>query len=771
MTLNEAETRTQLIDPELKSSGWGLFEGSRVREEYVIAPGRITGVGQKPKALIADYLLAYRNTHLAVVEAKSEAKHYTEGLAQAKDYAAKMSVRFAYATNGHQIREVDMHTGTERDVPAFPTPEELWDRTYATSNGWRDRFAAVPFQDKGGTFSGRYYQDAAVSAVAEAIAQGNKRVLLTLATGTGKTFIAFQIAWKLFQARWNLGDADDPDNPTRRPRILFLADRNILANQAFNAFSAFPDDALVRIDPADIAKKGKVPKNGSIFFTIFQTFMSGEEPYFGEYPPDFFDFIIIDECHRGGANDESTWREILDYFSPATQLGLTATPKRSDNVDTYDYFGEPVYVYSLKDGINDGFLTPFRVKQIDTTLDEYVYTADDTVVEGAIEAGKVYQEKDFNRVIEIRERERARVRLLMDMIDQSQKTLVFCANQAHALVIRDLINEMKISHSPDYCHRVTADDGGLGDQHLRDFQDNEKTVPTVLTTSQKLSTGVDARNVRNIVLLRPINSMIEFKQIIGRGTRLFDGKYYFTIYDFVEAHRLFQDPEWDGEPLVPDPPKPPDGGGKPDDPVDPPVITPRPEKIKVKLADGKERQIQHMVSTSFWGPDGKPLSAAEFLKSLYGALPELFKNEQELRDLWSDPKTRKALLQHLQEKGFSPEVLLELQILIEAQNADLFDVLAYVAYALPPKTRAQRAEQARVVVDHRFLPKEQVFLHGVLSHYIDEGVQALDMAELPPLLKLKYGGSLQDAIRDLGPEIGEKFAGFQRFLYDDEVAG
>jgi type I restriction enzyme R subunit len=769
--LNEAETRSQLIDANLKSSGWGSTEGSRIREEYVIAPGRITGVGQKAKALIADYLLVYRNTHLAVVEAKSEAKHYTEGLAQAKDYAAKMSVRFAYATNGHQIREVDMHTGIEKDVHAFPTPEELWDRTYATSNGWRDRFAAIPFQDKGGTFGGRYYQDAAVSAVTEAIAQGNKRILLTLATGTGKTFIAFQIAWKLFQARWNLGDTDDPDNPTRRPRILFLADRNILANQAFNAFSAFPEDALVRIDPADIAKKGKVPKNGSIFFTIFQTFMSGEEPYFGEYPPDFFDFIIIDECHRGGANDESTWRSILDYFAPATQLGLTATPKRADNVDTYDYFGEPVYVYSLKDGINDGFLTPFRVKQIDTTLDEYVYTADDTVVEGEIETGKVYEEKDFNKVIEIRERERARVRLLMDMIDQSQKTLVFCANQAHALVIRDLINEMKTSHSPDYCHRVTADDGGLGDQHLRDFQDNEKTIPTVLTTSQKLSTGVDARNVRNIVLLRPINSMIEFKQIIGRGTRLFDGKYYFTIYDFVEAHRLFQDPEWDGEPIVPDPPKPPGGGGKPDDPIDPPVITPRPEKIKVKLADGKERSIQHMVSTSFWGPDGKPLSAAEFLNSLYGTLPELFKNEQELRDLWSDPKTRKALLQHLQEKGFSPEVLLELQILIEAQNADLFDVLAYVAYALPPKTRSQRAEQARVVVDHRFLPKEQVFLHGVLSHYIDEGVQALDMAELPPLLKLKYGGSLQDAIRDLGPEIGEKFAGFQRFLYEDEVAG
>ena len=281
--------------------------------------------------------------------------------------------------------------------------------------------------------------------------------------------------------------------------------------------------------------------------------MASRRSYFGEYPRDFFDFIIIDECHRGGANDESTWRAILDYFAPAVQLGLTATPKRDENVDTYAYFGEPVYIYSLKDGINDGFLTPFKVKQIQTTLDYYVYTPDDTVVEGEIEAGKVYEETDFNRNIEIRERERKRVEIFMSQINQHEKTLVFCANQAHALLVRDLINQVKTSTDPNYCQRVTADDGELGEQHLRDFQDNEKTIPTVLTTSQKLSTGVDARNIRNIVLLRPINSMIEFKQIIGRGTRLYDGKDYFTIYDFVRAHLHFSDPEWDGEPAPPEP--------------------------------------------------------------------------------------------------------------------------------------------------------------------------------------------------------------------------
>src|SRR5271157_3386015 len=431
----------------------------------------------------------------------------------------------------------------------------------------------------------------------EAIAANKPRILLTLATGTGKTFIAFQVAWKLFYSRWNLSR-----EPNRRPRILFLADRNILADQAYNAFSAFPEDAMVRINPEDIRKKGKVPKNASLFFTIFQTFMSGPpkdgkpSPYFGEYPPDFFDFIVIDECHRGGANDESNWRGIMEYFSPAVQLGLTATPKRQENADTYAYFGEPVYIYSLKEGINDGFLTPFKVKQISTTLDEYVYTPDDALIEGEIEAKKLYTEPDFNKIIEIKEREAYRVKLFMEQINQNEKTLVFCATQDHALAVRDLINQMKTSTDPNYCQRVTANDRELGNQHLRDFQDNEKTIPTILTTSQKLSTGVDARNIRNIVLMRPINTMIEFKQIIGRGTRLYDGKDYFTIYDFVKAYHHFSDPEWDGEPIEPEPrepvPVPPPRGLS-----EPPGTgfgpSPRPQKIKVMLADGKARTIQH----------------------------------------------------------------------------------------------------------------------------------------------------------------------------------
>jgi type I restriction enzyme R subunit len=555
--MNEAETRAELIDPALKAAGWGVVEGSRIRREYGITLGRLEGQGRRGKPLTADYVLEYRNTKLGVIEAKAEDEELTEGVAQAKNYAGKLSIRYTYSTNGRGVYGIDMEEGTEGELPAFPTPDELWNMTFPEANEWRDRFAAVPFEDRGGYFQLRYYQDIAVSRVMEAVAAGFTRILLTLATGTGKTFIAFQIAWKLFYSRWNLsGEA------TRRPRILFLADRNILADQGYNAFSAFPEDAMVRIDPADIRKKGKVPKNGSLFFTIFQTFMSGPpkdgkpSPYFGEYPPDFFDFIFIDECHRGGANDESTWRAILEYFSSAVQLGLTATPKRDENVDTYQYFGDPVYIYSLKDGINDGFLTRFKVKQISTTLDEYVYTPDDKLIEGEIEAGKLYTEADFNKIIEIKQREAYRVKLFMEQIDQREKTLVFCATQDHALAVRDLINQMKTIKDPNYCHRVTANDGNLGEQHLRDFQDNEKTIPTILTTSQKLSTGVDARNIRNIVLMRKINSMIEFKQIIGRGTRLYDGKDYFTIYDFVKAHHHFNDPEWDGEPLPPDEPDP-----------------------------------------------------------------------------------------------------------------------------------------------------------------------------------------------------------------------
>ncbi|MEA3290939.1 MAG: DEAD/DEAH box helicase family protein, partial [Pseudomonadota bacterium] len=767
--MNEAETRAELIDPAIKAAGWGVVEGSRVRRE-VITLGRLQGAGMRSKQDVADYVLVYRNQKLAVIEAKRESAEVTEGLGQAKKYAGKLHARFTYATNGRGLYRVDMESGEEGDVERYPTPDELWQAAFGEAEtreqGWRNRFSAIPFEDRGGQWQPRYYQHNAVTRALDAIGRGEDRILLTLATGTGKTAIAFQIAWKLFHSRWNLGDWRDGlaegRKPGRRPRILFLADRNILADQAFNAFSAFPEDALVRIDPQIIRRKGRVPKNGSVFFTIFQTFMTGRDddgnpqPSFGDYPPDFFDFIVIDECHRGGANDESNWRAIMDYFAPAVQLGLTATPKRTNNVDTYAYFGEPVYVYSLKEGINDGYLTPFKVKQIATTLDDYIYTPDDDVIEGEIETDKRYTEPDFNRIIEIKAREKKRVGIFMQDIDQNQKTLVFCATQDHALAVRDLVSQIKTSKDPNYCIRVTANDGQEGERWLRVFQDNEKTIPTILTTSQKLSTGVDARNVRNIVLMRPINSMIEFKQIVGRGTRLFDGKDYFTIYDFVKAYEHFNDPEWDGEPAEPLPVESPgpgdpgevrEPGGTYDDPGREPPH--RPEKIRVKLADGKERAIQHMMATSFWSPDGKPMSAAQFMERLFGELPTLFKAEDELRRLWSRPDTRRKLLDGLAEKGYGSEQLAELQRMIEAEKSDLYDVLAYVAFALAPISREERVNAHRSTIFAHYGDKQQTFLEFVLDQYVRQGVGELDDQKLPHLIDLKYH-AVADAVAELG---------------------
>lgn len=606
----------------------------------------------------------------------------SEGVAQAKNYAEKLKLDTSYASNGKEIYQICMKTGEEGLIAGFPAPDELWNKTFATQNQWRDKFNQVPFEDVGGTKSARYYQEIAVNNTMAAIAEDKQRILLTMATGTGKTFIAFQIAWKLFQTRWNL-----KRDGSRRPRILFLADRNILADQAFNAFSAFPEDALVRINPKEIGKKGGVPTNGSIFFTIFQTFMSDpdDQPYFGEYPADYFDFIIIDECHRGGANDEGNWRGIMEYFSPAVQLGLTATPKRKDNADTYKYFGEPVYIYSLKEGINDGFLTPFKVKRIKTTLDDYIYTSDDQIIEGEIEEGKIYTEPDFNRIIEIKERESRRVQIFLSEINQNEKAIVFCATQDHALAVRDLVNQFKKSKEPNYCARVTANDGAMGEQYLREFQDNEKTIPTILTTSQKLSTGVDARNIRNIILMRPVNSMIEFKQIVGRGTRPFDGK--------------------------------------------------------------------------------------EFLQNMFGKLPDFFKSEDELRKVWSNPITRKILLEKLADAGYGNGELTTLQKLINAEKSDLFDVLEYVSFAVKPITREARVAKAQSNIFALLNNKQKEFLEFVLSKYIETGVEELDQEKLPELLTLKYH-ALDDAKEMLGSveNIRTIFIDFQKYLYERKTA-
>lgn len=767
----EAETRTNRILPVLQAAGWGVVEGSRIREEMV-CPGRILSGGKRGKGLSCDYVLTYRGHKLAVLEAKRAGKSHREGIGQAKDYADRLGARFAYASNGLHWYGIDMATGTEGDISVpFPTPDELWDRTFGEQNDWRERFGAVPFETDGGKWEPRYYQHRAVTETLEAIARGDDRILLTLATGTGKTSIAFQIAWKLFQSRWSL-----EREPERRPRILFLADRNILADQAYNAFSAFPSDAITRIDPTTIRKRGGVPKNASIFFTIFQTFMTGEgEPVFHDYPEDFFDFIVIDECHRGGAKDESQWRGILEHFSPAVQLGLTATPKREHNADTYDYFGEPVYTYALRDGIEDGFLTPFKVRQMASTIDEYVYSPEDDLVQGEIDTEKTYTEGDFNTRIIIEERERSRVQEFLRQTDPKQKTLVFCATQDHAALVRDLINQEKVSDDPNYCHRVTANDGAVGEQHLRDFQDNDKTIPTVLTTSQKLSTGVDARNVRHIVLMRPIRSMIEFKQIIGRGTRTFDGKDYFTIWDFVKAHENFEDPEWDGPPLPPggDPPDPRVPSPEPPDVPDPPegggdgLDAPQPiPKIVVKLADGKEREIRYLSATSYWDADGKPVSAAVFLERLFGDLKGLVADEDALRQIWSDPDNREHFIAQLEDRGYDEDKLNDIRLLVDAQDSDLFDVLAYILFTTSPKTRHARAEILQEGGLDDFHDEMKTLLLSILNAYVADGESELANSKLVQFLTARYG-SVSEGKAALGEltEVKDAFRRMQAGLY------
>jgi type I restriction enzyme R subunit len=774
--MNEAETRAELIDPKLKACGWGVVEGSKILREYNITAGKIQTGGGRGKREVADYVLVYKGIKLAVVEAKSSALEVGEGVMQAKKYADKLKLETTYSTNGKAIYQICMKTGEEGLTTDFLSPDELWNKTFAEQNDWREKFANVPFEDKSGSWQLRYYQEIAVQRVVEAIAHKRNRILLTLATGTGKTAIAFQIAWKLFQTRWNL-----KRDGGRRPRILFLADRNILADQAYNSFSAFPEDALIRIKPKEVNKKGQIPTNGSIFFTIFQSFMSGSDaegnpqPNFGQYPPDFFDLIIIDECHRGGANDESNWRAILEYFSPAVQLGLTATPKRKDNVDTYQYFGEPVYIYSLKEGINDGFLTPFKVKRIKTTLDDYRYTPDDIIVEGEIEEGKLYEEKDFNRTIEIEEREAKRVRIFLEEANQKEKAIIFCANQEHAALIRDLVNQNAKSKDAFYCVRVTANDGQEGERLLREFQDNEKSIPTILTTSQKLSTGVDARNIRNIVLMRPVNSMIEFKQIVGRGTRLFDGKEFFTIYDFVDAYKHFSDPEWDGEPIGEEPKEPrPYPIPEPIDPTeisDPGLPIPKKQKTKIKLARGKERLIQYTSQTSFWSADGKPISSVEFMENLFGEFPKLFKDEEELRQLWSNPITRTVLLEKLEEAGFPKSDLLTLQRLVDMEKSDLYDVLEYVFNGdYIAMTREARAKAAKATIFTLLNDKQKEFIDFVLNKYVDTGVEELEQDKLPILLENKYQ-SIPDALSVLGDvaEIRKLFIEFQGYLYQNSL--
>ena len=806
--MNESQTRIDKIDPKLFAAGWNKVAESHILTEqsaYLIAPGRVQKV-KTGKAKKADYVLEYRGRKLAIIEAKSDEKDVSEGVAQAKEYAEMMQIRFTYATNGDKIYFIDMGVcdtkgnysipSTEHEVEKFPSPQELWQMTYPTADEWRDKFNLCAFNRDGGR-GPRYYQENAINNVLKAVANKQQRILLTMATGTGKTYTAFQICWKLFQTGWNKDIVRSEKlgvRSERKPRILFITDRNTLADQASNDFSNFDENAMTRINPKLLHSKkydGKVPTAQNIYFTIFQTFMAKDEtetPYYKQYPAEFFDFIIIDECHRGGAKDESEWRELLEYFKTAYQLGMTATPRRQENANTYNYFGDPVYSYSLKQGIEDGYLVPYRIGIAESNIDEYKYDPEDDV-EGEIDEEKVYTEKDFyNGNIKIRERDEHRVKELLGKIEPDEKTLVFCSTQQHAAIIRDMINQHKRSPYPNYCKRVTAEDLQEGEKWLKLFQDNDRQIPTVLTTSQKLSTGVDARNVRNIVLLRPINSMIEFKQIIGRGTRLFDEKYYFTIYDFVGASEKFNDPEWDGDPICPKCGNWPctcsngggngGGGGKEPKPCkvcgNLPCTCPGgggiPKKtIVVKL--GKNRALSLYTEWSEKVQFGDELlTVDELVKRLFGEFPKFFSSKEDLQEQWSHPNTRQALLDQLEQEGFSEDKLEMIRTVLKYEKCDLLDVMEYLAYNTTPMERERRVLLVKQQIAATHSKEQQLFVSFILDYYQRQGFKELASDNLTKFITLKYH-STQDGLRMLGmtgKEVRELYLNMQKMLYTSQ---
>lgn len=797
--MNESDTRLKLIDPKLKAAGWGVVPESDIATEqraYQITDGRITTLGRKkPKKI--DYLLLYRGQKMAIVEAKKDELDVSAGVEQAKLYADMMKMRYTYSTNGNEIYAIDMETGKEGPVESFPTPEELWQKLYGIDNPWRDKFMFEPFNISQGK-KPRYYQEIAVTKALEAIANEKKRMLLTLATGTGKTFIASQIAWKLRQTKWNKSGGG------KEPKILFLTDRNTLADQALNDFSIFPQDAMTRLNPKEIRQDDgtrHINTSRCIYFTIFQTLMTEDngEPVYKKLSPDFFDLIIIDECHRGGANDESSWRDIMEYFSPAYQLGLTATPKKQENANTYRYFGEPLYIYSLKQGIEDGFLTPYRVKQCKTPIDVYSYEGDDDVVSGEVDKTKIYTETDFyHGNIMIKERDEVRVLELLEQIKPEDKTIVFCATQQHAMIVRDMINRHSKKPNPFYCVRVTANDGDEGERQLKLFEENERIIPTVLTTSQKLSTGVDARNVRNIVLMRPVNNIIEFKQIIGRGTRLFQDKYYFTVYDFVGASKNFEDPEWDG---LPDwEPKPysteddsgagivSDRGSEENSPSVEgsgevvacpvcglmPCICPggqRRDRLVVRLSESRVMSIRRNTSWSeFVMFDGNLITIDDFLKILFKKLPGIFGSVNNLQLQWSTPKTRQLLLERLEEEGISMELLKDVQKRMAKEDCDLLDVLEFIAYEIDPMQRKERVDQRSAQI-LQLIPEKglQEFFGFVLGQYVRHGMEQLSSDNLAKLLRLKYRDTpaytMKERLKVDARTLRLKYEDLQRALY------
>ena len=786
--LTEADTCRELVTPALQRAGWGQSPYA-LGEQHQITAGRIVLIGGKArrgKQRRADYLLYYRRDFpIAVVEAKEVGLPAENGVQQAREYAEMLGLKFAYATNGRRIIEIDFAAGTEREVGRYPTPSELWTRLNQASGlptPAQERWLE-PYNLTSGKIP-RYYQDAAIRNVVEAILAGNPRVLATLATGTGKTSVAFQVCWKLWNSRWNR------TGEYRRPKILFLADRNILVDDPKDKDFVHFGDARHKISSADPSLAR------DMYFGIYQALTSTYEDVFRQYRPDFFDLIVIDECHRGSSREDSSWRKVLDYFAPAVHFGMTATPLREESRDSYEYFGNPVYTYSLRQGIDDGFLAPYRVHRVITTADAAGWrpSRDELDRYGRAIPDDEYQTKDFERVIALRARTRAMAKHLSDFLrgsDRFAKTLVFCVDQEHASEMRqELINLNAdlVREYPDYVCRVTADEGAIGLGHLANFQDIDKPTPAILTTSQLLTTGVDAETVKNVVLARVVGSRSEFKQIIGRGTRLrVDyGKEFFNIIDFTgTATQHFADPDFDGEPArieqvtidaygevtatqvseaAPEYPEP-----EPADDVGGAEITSAEadEPRKFYVDGGSVEVIGHLVYDL--DADGKKLQVVRYTEYSARTVRSLFPDREHLKSAWAKPDTRIEVLRELAERHISFD---ELIASTGEQDADPFDLLCHLAWNAPLLTRRQRAEQARKKTQDlfaRYGSTAREILALLIERYVERGV--IQFNRLSELLKVepfdRYGTPSEIADRHFGgvPALREAVSQLQAALY------
>ncbi|EAI4303938.1 DEAD/DEAH box helicase [Campylobacter lari] len=743
---SEDDTRVKLIDVKLHASSWS--EENIIRNYYFTDGRKLIG-NKRGERKFADYLLKFQNNNLAIIEAKKFSKDPLDGLSQGIEYAKILNVAFVYSTNGDKIYEYNLKTSSGEYIEKFPTPNELFARIYGNLKEWQYKLLSqrelyIPQKEL------RYYQKIAVDKVIEALINGKNRILLTLATGTGKTTIAFALCYRLLEARWNKTNQD------KKPKILFLCDRVSLRDQALGEFNPIEGDC-VAVSAQELRKNnGRVPTSANVFFGIYQSLASNskeqenaneeqESKFYLQYPKDFFDLIIIDECHRGGANEEGSWAGVLEYFSSATHLGLTATPKKSDNVDTYRYFGGSVYEYSLKDGIEDGFLTPYKVKRVTTTLSEgYVYNPDD-IIEGELEKG-FYKINEFERNIHLPQYNDFLAKEILKLINPMDKTIIFCANQAHASEVKRAIDKFKSVKRDDYCVRVTSDEGKIGLEYLKQFQDNDKSYPVILTSSKMLTTGVDARNVRNIVLLANIGSIIEFKQIIGRGTRVYEGKDFFTILDFTGVTRLFYDPKWDGEQI------------KDEEKTEVKTIQNKREQSSPKETIKQKEVTVHLkgtklkvldITTSYIGDSDKPLSTKEFLEFLVGKLAEFYNDETRLREIWSNQASRKEFLQKLEKDRISEQVLEELTVIFEQKDCDVYDVLAHLSFNTEIKTRHERVLNVKNSAFLKRLQKEKALklVEFLLDRYQEYGIKDFDSG-LKTLIDLSSLGSVKELVSE-----------------------